>query len=63
MSPRSEFLTLNSKKRHVIGYLQDFLFTPNVFGNVVKMFRGERNIMLARLFSEPQPACSGRTHE
>ena len=51
----SEFLTLNGKKRHVIGYLQDFLFTPERVRAVVKTLSGgERNrLMLARLFSEP----------
>ena len=48
-------LTINGKPRHVIGYLQDFLFTPNrSHSPVCHLSGGERNrLLLARLFSKP----------
>jgi ATP-binding cassette subfamily F protein uup len=46
---------INGKPRHVIGYLQDFLFTPDRVHTPVKVLSGgERNrIFLARLFLKP----------
>ena len=51
----SEFLEINGERRHVIGYLQDFLFSPERTRMPVKALSGgERNrLLLARLFSQP----------
>ena len=48
-------LTINGKSRHVIGYLQDFLFSPErAQSPVMKLSGGERNrLLLARLFAKP----------
>ncbi len=50
-----EMLTINEKSRHVIGYLKDFLFTPDRARSPVKTLSGgERNrLLLARLFARP----------
>ena len=46
---------INGRARHVIGYLQDFLFTPERARTPVKVLSGgERNrLFLARLFTKP----------
>lgn len=46
---------INGKPRHIIGYLQDFLFTPTQSRNpVANLSGGERNrLLLARLFIRP----------
>lgn len=46
---------INGRARHVIGYLQDFLFTPSRARTPVKALSGgERNrLLLAKLFSKP----------
>ncbi|MFH1281987.1 MAG: ATP-binding cassette domain-containing protein [Candidatus Omnitrophota bacterium] len=51
----SDTITINGKPRHIIGYLQDFLFTPDRARTPVKVLSGgERNrLFLARLFSKP----------
>ncbi|MDR4509165.1 MAG: ATP-binding cassette domain-containing protein [Candidatus Brocadiaceae bacterium] len=51
----SDVITLNGKSRHVIGYLQDFLFSPGrVRVPVSVLSGGERNrLLLARLFIKP----------
>lgn len=48
-------VTINGKPRHIIGYLQDFLFTPDRARTPVKVLSGgERNrLLLARLFTKP----------
>lgn len=48
-------LLIDGKTRHVISYLQDFLFTPDRARGPVKILSGgERNrLMLAKLFSKP----------
>jgi len=50
-----EFITVNGRRRHVIGYLEDFLFSPErarVYASVLS--GGERNrLLLARLFARP----------
>ena len=48
-------IMINGKPRHVIGYLQDFLFTPDRAKTPVKVLSGgERNrVFLARLFMKP----------
>ncbi len=50
-----ETVTIDGKPRHVIGYLQDFLFTPDRARTPVKVLSGgERNrLLLARLFTKP----------
>ena len=46
-------VVINGKARHVIGYLQDFLFTPDRTRSPVRILSGgERNrLLLARLFT------------
>jgi ATP-binding cassette subfamily F protein uup len=55
VSQGSDMLTINNQPRHVIGYLQDFLFTPERARQPVKALSGgERNrLLLARLFTRP----------
>ncbi|HCB13082.1 MAG TPA: ABC transporter ATP-binding protein, partial [Gammaproteobacteria bacterium] len=50
-----ETVAINGRHRHVIGYLGDFLFTPQRVRSPVKSLSGgERNrLLLARLFSQP----------
>jgi ATP-binding cassette subfamily F protein uup len=50
-----EILDLNGKSRHILSYLQDFLFTPERARSPASMLSGgERNrLLLARLFTEP----------
>jgi len=51
----SETVTINGRPRHIIGYLEDFLFTPQQAGGpVARLSGGERNrLLLARLFTKP----------
>jgi ATP-binding cassette subfamily F protein uup len=51
----SDFIQVGKRSRHVIGYLQDFLFDPARCNSPVKSLSGgERNrLLLARLFSKP----------
>ncbi|MEI8175302.1 MAG: ATP-binding cassette domain-containing protein [Candidatus Omnitrophota bacterium] len=51
----SDTIVINGKPRHILGYLQDFLFTPDRSRTPVKVLSGgERNrLFLARLFSKP----------
>jgi ATP-binding cassette subfamily F protein uup len=51
----SDTIIINGKPRNIIGYLQDFLFTPDRARTPVKVLSGgERNrLFLARLFSSP----------
>ncbi len=51
----SETIIINGTPRHIIGYLQDFLFTPIQSRNAVaNLSGGERNrLLLARLFARP----------
>jgi ABC transport system ATP-binding/permease protein len=55
VTPGSDTVTINGKPRHIIGYLQDFLFTPDRARTPVKVLSGgERNrLLLARLFTKP----------
>lgn len=50
-----EAIRVNGQERHVIGYLQDFLFTPDRARSLVKYLSGgERSrLLLARLFTQP----------
>lgn len=51
----ADTVMIHGKPRHAIGYLQDFLFTPERARTPVKVLSGgERNrLLLARLFSKP----------
>ena len=51
----SDTVTINGKPRHIIGYLQEFLFTPDRARTPVRVLSGgERNrLLLARLFTKP----------
>ena len=55
LSEGREFIEINGVRKHVIGYLQDFLFAPERARSPVKALSGgERNrLLLARLFSKP----------
>ena len=50
-----DMITVNGKTRHIYGYLQDFLFSPDRAKTRVKVLSGgERNrLLLARLFTKP----------
>ena len=51
----SDHISIAGKRRHVIGYLGDFLFSPDQVHSPVHMLSdGERNrLLLARLFARP----------
>ncbi|MGA1002434.1 MAG: ATP-binding cassette domain-containing protein, partial [Litorivicinaceae bacterium] len=51
----SDFVEVGGGKKHVIGYLQDFLFSPERARGPARMLSGgERNrLLLARLFLKP----------
>jgi len=51
----SNYVTINGANRHIIGYLQDFLFAPARARSPVKVLSGgERNrLLLAKLFAKP----------
>ena len=55
LSQGREFIEINGSRKHVIGYLQDFLFAPERARSPVSMLSGgERNrLLLAKLFSKP----------
>ncbi len=62
----SDFITVNGRRRHIIGYLKDFLFSPDRARSPLKTLSGgERNrLLLARLFHPAiQCAGNGRTHQ
>ncbi|MBI5186980.1 MAG: ATP-binding cassette domain-containing protein [Nitrospinae bacterium] len=48
-------VVVNGKSRHIIGYLEDFLFTPDRARTPITMLSGgERNrLLLAKLFTKP----------
>ncbi|MEN8142025.1 MAG: ATP-binding cassette domain-containing protein [Thermodesulfobacteriota bacterium] len=50
-----DFIEINGRRRHVIGYLGDFLFTPDRARSPVSILSGgERNrLLLARIFAKP----------
>jgi ATP-binding cassette subfamily F protein uup len=50
-----EMVSINGSSRHILGYLQDFLFTPDRSRTLVRFLSGgERNrLLLARLFLRP----------
>jgi len=51
----NEIISFNGKNKHVIGYLQDFLFPPDRVDIKVKLLSGgEKNrLLLAKLFARP----------
>lgn len=51
----SDHVDVNGARKHIIGYLQDFLFTPERARTPVKALSGgERNrLLLAKLFTQP----------
>lgn len=51
----SDYVDVNGNRRHVIGYLKDFLFTPERAQTPVHLLSGgERNrLLLAQLFTRP----------
>jgi len=55
MAEGREFITINGRDRHVISYLQDFMFTPQRTRQPVKALSGgeQNRLILARLFSKP----------
>jgi ABC transport system ATP-binding/permease protein len=50
-----EFIEINGQSKHVLGYLQEFLFSPERARSPVRVFSGgERaRLLLAKLFSKP----------
>ncbi|HEX7348236.1 MAG TPA: ATP-binding cassette domain-containing protein [Rhodanobacteraceae bacterium] len=50
-----DFIELNGQSRHIIGYLQDFLFSPErARAPITRLSGGERNrLLLAKLFARP----------
>ena len=48
-------ITVNGRNKHVIGYLQEFLFTPEEARSKIQFFSGgQRNrLLLAKLFAQP----------
>ena len=55
ISPGSEWIEIDKQRKHVMSYLNDFLFTPERARSPVKSLSGgERNrLLLARLFARP----------
>ena len=51
----SEMITVNGQQKHIIGYLQDFLFSPARARSPIRALSGgERNrLLLAKLFTQP----------
>ncbi|MCD9028466.1 ATP-binding cassette domain-containing protein [Luteimonas sp. BDR2-5] len=50
-----DFVEINGQRKHAIGYLQDFLFTPErARAPITRLSGGERNrLLLAKLFAQP----------
>jgi len=55
ISPGADFVEIGNERKHVISYLEDFLFPPQRSRSPVKSLSGgERNrLLLARLFARP----------
>lgn len=53
--PAGEMVSINGKPRHILSYLQDFLFTPHTSRSpITKLSGGERaRLLLAKLFIQP----------
>ena len=50
-----DYVEINGRRKHIIGYLRDFLFTPErARAPISRLSGGERNrLLLARLFAHP----------
>jgi ATP-binding cassette subfamily F protein uup len=50
-----EYIELSGQRKHIIGYLQDFLFSPErARAPITRLSGGERNrLLLAKLFAQP----------
>jgi ATP-binding cassette subfamily F protein uup len=55
VSEGKDSVTINGRSKHAIGYLQDFLFTPErARAPISRLSGGERNrLLLAKLFAQP----------
>ena len=55
ISDGTDFLIINDQKRHIMGFLQDFLFSPERAHTLVRFLSGgERNrLLLAKMMSKP----------
>ena len=51
----NDTVTVNGKIRHILGYLQDFLFSPDQARSLVSVLSGgeRKRLMLARIFTQP----------
>lgn len=51
----SDFININDKSRHIISYLQDFMFAPERTAQPVSSLSGgeQNRVLLAKLFSKP----------
>lgn len=51
----SDTVTVNGKTRHILGYLRDFLFSPDQARSLVSVLSGgeRKRLMFARLFTQP----------
>ena len=61
-----DFIEIGGRRKHVLGYLQDFLFTPErARAPITRLSGGERNrLLLARsVRAAVQPAGDGRTDQ
>ncbi|OOR91506.1 ABC transporter ATP-binding protein [Moraxella caviae] len=55
VSEGSDYVEVNGRKTHILGYLQDFLFTPNRARTPIKALSGgeKARVLLARLLLQP----------
>ena len=55
VSEGAEYITINGARKHALGYLQDFLFSPErARAPITALSGGERNrLLLAKLFARP----------
>ena len=55
VSDGSDFIDINGTRKHIMGYMQEFLFSPErARAPIRKLSGGERNrLLLARLFTRP----------
>ena len=55
VSEGSDFIEVNGERKHIMGYMQEFLFDPErARAPITKLSGGERNrLLLAKLFTKP----------
>ena len=55
VSEGADFIEINGERKHIMGYMQDFLFDPErARAPITKLSGGERNrLLLAKLFTRP----------